>query len=285
MVVVQKLIKPTTVNTVKDLSECFNYRLMSLTREYDEVILVFDTYKSNSLKNATREKRRHGKDPIHYQIRDATNIKHVTMRHLLFHDQTKADLTDYLAVKTLDYSKESSKLVIVSASGHTKSNSNLVFEDNNLEEADTLMIFQAVCATVQNPSNAQLTIFSPDTDVLVLAIANYHLLLSSSSISMASGVLQIQPIWTALGVDRAKALPTFHAFTGADNTGRFSGMGKTTRFKIYLKAESDIIQGFQMPSENNKVTEDLISTLASFIWPPHKKHSSTDMASILQTYG
>ncbi len=141
--------------------------------------------------------------------RDDTNIKHVTMRHFLSHDQTKADLTDYLAVKTLDYSKESSKLVIVSASGWTKSNSNLVFEDNNHEEADTLMIFQAVCATVRNPSNAQLTIFSPDTDVLVLAIANYHLLLSSTSISMASGVLQIQPIWTALGVDRAKALPPF----------------------------------------------------------------------------
>ena len=236
---------------------------MSLTREYDEVILVFDTYKSNSLKNATREKRRHGKDPIQYQIRDDTNIQHVTMRHLLSHDQTKADLTDYLAVKTLDYSKESSKLVIVSASGHTKSNSNLVFEDNNLKETDTSMIFQAVCATVRNPNNAQLTIFSPDTDVL--AIANYYLLLSSISISMASGVLQIQPIWTALGVDRMKALPTFHAFTGADNTGRYSGMGKTTWFKIYLKAESDIIQSFQMFSENNEVTKHVISTLASFV--------------------
>ena len=82
---------------------------------------------------------------------------------------------------------------------------------------------------------------------------------------MASGVLQIQPIWTALGVDRAKALPTFHAFTGADNTGRYSGMGKTAWFKIYLKAESDIIQGFQMLSDNNELTEDLISTLASFV--------------------
>ena len=118
------------------------------------------------------------------------------------------------------------------------------------------MIFQAVCATVHNPSNAQLMIFSPDTDVLVLAIANYHLLLSSTSISMASGVLQIQPIWTALGVDRVKGSPIFHAFTGADNTERFSGMDKTTWFKIHLKAESDIIQGFQMLSENNDVTED-----------------------------
>ena len=118
--VVQKLIKPTTVNTVKDLSECFNYRLMSLTREYDEVIHAFDTYRSNSLKNTTREKRRHGKDPIQYQIRDDANKKHVIMTHFLSHDQTKTDLTDYLAVKTFDYSKESYKLVIASASGLTR---------------------------------------------------------------------------------------------------------------------------------------------------------------------
>ena len=82
---------------------------------------------------------------------------------------------------------------------------------------------------------------------------------------MASGVLQAQPIGTALGVNRAKALPNFHAFTVAYNTGRFSGMGKTTWFKICLKAESDIIHGFQILSENNKLTEYLISTLAYFV--------------------
>ena len=38
---------------------------------------------------------------------------------------------------------------------------------------------------------------------------------------MASGIVEVNPIWTALGADRAKALPSFHAFTGADNTGRF----------------------------------------------------------------
>ena len=43
--------------------------------DYDEVILLFDTYKADSLKSATREKRRQGKDPILYQIRDDTSIK------------------------------------------------------------------------------------------------------------------------------------------------------------------------------------------------------------------
>lgn len=57
MVLVQKLSKKTaTVFTVKDLSGCFNDRLMQLTQDYDEIILVFDTYRADSLKSATRDK-------------------------------------------------------------------------------------------------------------------------------------------------------------------------------------------------------------------------------------
>ncbi|KAF3839350.1 hypothetical protein F7725_018067 [Dissostichus mawsoni] len=79
MVLVQRLSKkPATVVTVKDLSGCFNDRLMSLTRDYDEIILVFDTYRTDSLKSATRDKRRQGK-AIQYQVRDDTNIKHIPL--------------------------------------------------------------------------------------------------------------------------------------------------------------------------------------------------------------
>ena len=59
MVLVQKMTtKTATIVTVKDLSVCFNDRLMNLTRSFDEVIVVFDTYKADSLKSTTREKRR-----------------------------------------------------------------------------------------------------------------------------------------------------------------------------------------------------------------------------------
>ena len=43
-------------------------------------------------------------------------------------------------------------------------------------------------------------------------------MLKNTSISMASGVIRIEPIWTAIGAEKAKALPAFYAFTGADNT-------------------------------------------------------------------
>ena len=55
MVLVQKLTKkPATMVTVRYLSQSFYERLMNLAQNFDGVILVFDTYKTDSLKNATR---------------------------------------------------------------------------------------------------------------------------------------------------------------------------------------------------------------------------------------
>ena len=88
------------------------------------------------------------------------------MNRFLSHDKTKADLTNYLAAKILEYNSTSHKLVITSSSGHTRNNENLLFQDNNHEEADTLLIYQAVLASQRNPPDAQMVFFSPDTDVL-----------------------------------------------------------------------------------------------------------------------
>lgn len=189
--------------TVKDLSVCFNDRLMNLTRHFDEVIVAFDAYRADSLKNRTRQKRRKGKDPVQYQVRDETSIRHITLSRFLSH--TKANLTEYLAEKTLDYNKDSPKLIITSAAGHTRSNRDVgPFPDNNHEEADTLMICLGVSATERNSVDAQMTFFSPDTDFLVLIIANYDRLPKNTSISMASRVQQIEPLWAALGPDRQR---------------------------------------------------------------------------------
>ena len=141
----------------------------------------------------------------------------------------------------------------------------MVFQDNNHEEADTLLIYQAVLASQRNPPDAKMVFFSPDTDVPVLVIANYGLMLKNTSISMASGVMGIEPIWRAIGPERAKALPAFHAFTGADNTGRFSRIGKATWLQVYMKADKDVISSLQMLSTEEEVTETMLATLASFV--------------------
>ena len=265
MILLQKIAKIITIIvTVKDLSKCFNDRMISLTRDYNEIILVFDTYRDDSLKSATRDKRRQGKAPIHYQVIDGTNIKHIPMSRFLSHDKTKAGLANYLAAKTLEYNSISHKMVITS-SRHTRSNKDLLFQDNNHKEANTLLIYQTVLASQRNPPDAQMVFFFPDTDVLVLVIANYDLMLKNTTISMASGVMRIEPIWRAIEVERAKALPAFHAFTGADNTGRFSRISKAVWLQVYMKPDRDVISSLQMLSTEVEVTENMLATLASFV--------------------
>ena len=63
MVIVHKM-QSTAIGTVVDLSHCFNDLLLSMTREYDEIILVFDTYNDVSLKYATREARLQGQSTV-----------------------------------------------------------------------------------------------------------------------------------------------------------------------------------------------------------------------------
>ena len=78
--------------------------------------------------------------------------------------------------------------------------------------------------------------FTPDTDVLVLAVAQYDKLCKRTSLSMVDTEL----IWRALGKGKAQALPISHAFTGADNIGKFSGIGKVKWFQQYMKADMDL---------------------------------------------
>ena len=77
--------------------------------------------------------------------------------------------------------------------------------------------------------------------------------------------MEVEPIWRAIGAERAKALPAFHAFTGADNIGRFYRIGKATWLQVYMKADRDVISSLHMLSTETEVTETMLTTLASFV--------------------
>ncbi len=266
MVLVQKMTKNKkgTFSTVKDLAQSFNDRLTTLTAGFSEVILVFDTYKPDSLKGKTRDRRRQGKAPVQYKIEDDTKINHIPLTRFLSDEKTKADLTVYLAEATINCKIGSPQLVITSASGKTRCNRDIEFEDNNHEEADTLMICLATKSSQRCP-NAELVFFTPDTDVLILVIAHYDQLCKRTSISMVSGIIHIQPIWRALGREKAQALPVFHAFTGTDNVGKFSGISKTKWFQQYMKADVGLPRALlKLPVEGD-LTQEVKDELEKFV--------------------
>ena len=73
--------------------------------------------------------------------------------------------------------------------------------------------------------------FSPDTDVLVLAIKRVPIFPEDTAF-VAMGPkkrdISLRPIYDALGPKRAAALPGLHALFGADVIGSFSGKAKTS---------------------------------------------------------
>lgn len=190
------------------------------------------------------------------------------------------------------YNQGSSKLIITSACGLTRSNEDLVFEENNHEEADTLLIYQAVLASQQNPHDAQLVFFSPDTDVLVLVTANYDLMLKNTSISMASGLVQIEPLWLALGKERAKALASLSCIYWGwqyrkvlpHRQGNLAAGLPQSRW-IYCQSSADAF-GWSRCDQRNAVSPGILCMCSLLTQgDQHQGNLSTAMASLLQTYG
>ena len=78
-------------------------------------------------------------------------------------------------------------------------------------------------------------------DVLVLIIANYDRLQIKTTISMASGVKDIRPIWRTLGSEKAKALPRLimHLLKRTTLADIFR-IGKATWLKLFSAAGVDV---------------------------------------------
>ena len=76
------------------------------------------------------------------------------------------------------------------------------------------------------------------SDIFSLALRRYSSLCKNTLFITGTGrnhqEIQLHPMYGALGPERAAALPDFHALSGADNTGCFSGKGKATCWNCLL---------------------------------------------------
>ena len=105
-------------------------------------------------------------------------------------------------------------------------------------EADKTATLHYIDATLNGASH--LHIHSPVTDVFVLALNTSFI---TGTGSKRRGI-HLASFYAALGKEKQNALPDFHAFSSADQTGRFAGKGKPTCWKVFSKASSDIIAAF-----------------------------------------
>lgn len=261
-------------NNCEQLAKHFNDCLCHKYRESDEVRLVFDRYDlPSSLKTATRIQRQGTTDPVYYRITDMTQIAKVNMKRLLSHTNTKMDLTVYLAQKSMEYAEQNGRRFVVSwACQCEATHQGTEHLQSNHEEADTKLILHAVDATANGATT--LEIHSPDTDVFVLSLRRYPELCQNTYFVTGSSQrrrwIRLKSIYQSLGAIKAAALPGLHAFSGADNTGSFSGKGKLTCWKIYNTGDGDVITAFTNLGVAEEPDEGTMNGLEKFVCQLYK---------------
>lgn len=197
--------------------------------------VVWDRYINNSLKSSARQKRGSGNRVI---VKNSTPIPK-NWNSFLRVDENKSELYQYLSQCILKLSPEGKELYstedknVVSSQG---CDAGVAMAPSDHEEADTRLILHALhCAQC---GHKRVMIRSVDTDVVVLAIANFHAL-GLDELWVAFGVkkhyrvIPVHDIATNLGEEMARALPFFHAVSGCDTTSSFSGIGKKTAWDTW----------------------------------------------------
>ena len=107
MAELQCLDKPEWIHNCVQLAQHFIDTLEQKYGRINEKRVIFDRYDLTiSLKQATREKRQGGKDPVYYKITDSTKISKLPMKRLLSHSKTKMELTAFLAEKAISHFSE-----------------------------------------------------------------------------------------------------------------------------------------------------------------------------------
>ena len=91
-----------------------------------------------------------------------------------------------------------------------------------------------------------LHVFSPDTDVFLLLLNKYPQLCPSNVFITGRGQtwrqIPLNAIYNTLGKEKADSLLGFHAFTGADTSGRFAGKTKKKCFQTFMAASLDVLK-------------------------------------------
>ena len=239
-VVNEMTVHRSSIHNCKELAEYFVHAVEKKSLGYSEAYVVFDDYsKQHSLKDRTRQLHTAGRATSRgHMVEDKTQIR--DFKVFLNSKETKDQLTLYLAEKLVQTCKI--HVTTHTRKGVSSSHENSIRIPSTQEEADTLLILYAVEVS---KSGKTVHIYSPDTDVLVLALRRVPLLGSHALLIMGTGERQrhmkLKVIYDSLGPVKASALPGFHSLTGSDTTGHIQGKGKLTCFKAFLKSSDDTV--------------------------------------------
>ena len=235
--------KPHAAKTFGDLSDIFVESVLQSGTHFPRIDVLFDRYYEHSIKSGTRKRRGKGLMPIRRPIESRDVPLPAKWENFIAHEENKADLANFLSQQLI--LRAPSKKTIITAGGFNNEeqveSSNTNIDINGLEakheEADT----RAVLHCIKSKSTA-IVVSSRDTDILVLLVANFHLM-SCQQLWMKAGTARKRkyiPVHDIVAKLQMKSqvlqlLPAFHALTGSDSTSYIAGHTKKKCWDVFLQ--------------------------------------------------
>ncbi|XP_066919527.1 uncharacterized protein [Clytia hemisphaerica] len=244
MAVVNRVdIKKRNIRSCADFASSFIEIIDNDTADFDEVRIIFDEYRSKSLKNSTRANRTKGCSSVHYKVTDSTRIEHLSTKEFLSSIETKQELTQYLSLKLSEHLVKDFVIVFKETVFSNIPDLNQELFIYNHEEADTAIVLHAIDASARKDF-IELVILCSDTDVLLILLHYFDRISSTTIFKTINKEFVLREIHERLSPEICKGLLGFHAMSGCDQTGKFLGYTKSSCWEIYSSLPEDELKAF-----------------------------------------
>ena len=254
--------------------------LSDALKDVERLDVVWDVYKTNSLKKTTREKRGIGN---RRKVQPSVFLP-TSWEKFMRVNENKTELYHYIAevIQSALFQNAENKQIVTTSGDKVLSSVEVLMENISPckhEEADYRVILHARHITSTGIKTVMIS--TSDTDVVVIAIGMFsQLLLDELWIAFGTGkhlrYIPIHQLAANLGEDKSKGLLFFHAFTGCDQVSAFAGIGKTTAWNTWENSPSITSMFTQLVFQPDlNIIESSVSSLERFVCLMYSSTTST----------
>ena len=241
------------LKTFKDLCSAFFEMISRKSAGFQAVHLIFDRYHIGaSFKDRTRRSRAKAGSCC-VEIQSSTRIPPgMSMARILSMNLNKNALTSLIAAESQAFPW--TFIFVCSWKDKAIASHGMDAEPYvcGQEEADTKIIYHLS----RLPKTAEVTVLSPDTDVLVLLIRHFKEIPKETTLRLGKQLYKIFDLHEAIG-RRADVITAFHSLTGCDTVRSFFREGKQVAWTAFLKANDATLTALARFQEAQMDTESL----------------------------
>ena len=202
-------------------------------------------------------------EKIDYIIEPNTDLTKRNMKDILGTIPTKISLTKLLMDAVVEHLKNRNVDYFVVGNGIIFSSIRASEEVTNHKEGETAIILGL---STMDLKQRKVVVYGNDVDLFVLLLAHYRNI-DCKDLQMKSllGYISLTAIYNFFGHQVSSALLPFHALTGCDVTGKFSGRSKEFWTKKFIEERNNEQFINALLSLNNCHFDEVIGELSSFI--------------------